>query len=133
MNLNQIETLSQKLQNYLYCFTDEPQSTLCDFGSIKAEYIGVCYRDSGSIIGYALGYKTLHCNAPILWIEDLFVEEEHRGKGIGKKILAKVSKIGLEQKCGGIGLNTLVNLPDFEFYTHLGAVPISTYYCLDLA
>ena len=121
------------MQNYLYCFTQEPQSTTCDFGSIKAEFIGVCYRDSGVMLGYGLGYKTLHCNAPILWIEDLFVEKEHRGKGIGKQILAKVSKIALEQKWVGIGLNTLINLPDYEFYTHLGAIPISTYYCLDLA
>jgi GNAT superfamily N-acetyltransferase len=59
---------------------------------------------------------------PGLFLEDLFVRPEFRGKGIGKALLVHLAKIAVEENCGRFDWNVLDwNTPAIEFYESLGA------------
>ena len=61
-----------------------------------------------------------------LYLEDLFVLPEHRGKGYGKAILQKLAAIALERGCGRMEWWCLDwNKPSIDFYRSLGAEPMS--------
>src|SRR5438270_12205147 len=57
-----------------------------------------------------------------LFLEDLFVLDELRGKGIGKALLSAVAKVAVDEGCFGLRWEVLDwNHPAIEFYTKLGA------------
>jgi diamine N-acetyltransferase len=57
-----------------------------------------------------------------LFLEDLFVRQAFRSRGIGKALLAAVARIAVEEHCYGIHWEVLDwNEKAIEFYTHLGA------------
>lgn len=59
---------------------------------------------------------------PSLFLEDLFVLESHRGRGIGKALLVHLARIAVERKCGRFVWNVLDwNQPSIDFYQSLGA------------
>jgi GNAT superfamily N-acetyltransferase len=59
---------------------------------------------------------------PGLYLEDLFVFPEMRGKGIGKALLQKLAQIAVEEKCYGMRWQVLEwNEPALKFYDSLGA------------
>ncbi|MBI0584704.1 MAG: GNAT family N-acetyltransferase [Methanomassiliicoccus sp.] len=61
-----------------------------------------------------------------LYLEDLFVEEEHRGEGIGRAMFACLARIALERKCGRLEWWCLdSNRPAIAFYERMGARPMS--------
>ncbi len=61
-----------------------------------------------------------------LYLEDLFVLPEYRGKGYGKAILKKLASIAVERGCGRLEWSCLDwNKPSIDFYLLLGAVPMS--------
>jgi len=60
-----------------------------------------------------------------IYLEDLFVRESHRGKGIGKALLARLAKIATDNDCGRLEWSVLDwNAPSIAFYKSLGAVPM---------
>lgn len=60
-----------------------------------------------------------------LYLEDLFVKEEFRGKGIGNKVLSELANIALEEDCGRLEWWCLDwNEPSIDFYKRKGAVPM---------
>jgi GNAT superfamily N-acetyltransferase len=57
-----------------------------------------------------------------LYLEDLYVNEEMRGNGFGKKILIKLAKIAKEEGCGRFEWSVLDwNEPAIKFYKSIGA------------
>lgn len=69
-----------------------------------------------------------------LYLEDLFVWPEHRGKGYGKALLLHLVKTAREHQCGRMEWMSLDwNKPSNDFYLSLGAVPLNecTIYRLD--
>jgi len=77
----------------------------------------------GQAAGYALifGYYSTWVG-PGLFLEDLFVREPFRGRGIGKALLASVARIAVEERCYGIHWEVLDwNEKALELYTALGA------------
>ncbi len=61
-----------------------------------------------------------------IYLEDLFVLPEYRGKGYGKAILKYLSKIAVERKCGRLEWCCLDwNQSSIDFYLSLGAKPMS--------
>jgi GNAT superfamily N-acetyltransferase len=59
---------------------------------------------------------------PGLYLEDLFVRPEHRGKGYGRALLVHLAKIARERKCGRMEWAVLDwNEPAIQFYRKLGA------------
>jgi GNAT superfamily N-acetyltransferase len=79
---------------------------------------------NGAPAGFALyfySYSTFQGRAGI-WLEDLFVKPEFRGKGIGKSLLLEVARIAVREKCGRYSWQVLDwNKPSIEFYQSLGA------------
>lgn len=60
-----------------------------------------------------------------LWLEDIFVRPEKRGKGYGKALLLHVARIAYERDCGRFEWAALDwNTPAWDFYKSLGAVPM---------
>jgi len=57
-----------------------------------------------------------------LYLEDLYVSPEHRGKGAGKLLLKKMAQIALENNCGRFEWSCLDwNKPSRDFYQSIGA------------
>lgn len=60
-----------------------------------------------------------------LYLEDLYVLPEYRGKGYGKALLKRLAKIAVERNCGRMEWVCLDwNQPSIDFYRSLGAVPM---------
>ncbi len=91
----------------------------------KAEVIFAC--ENGVEIGFALffhNFSTFLGRAGI-YLEDLFVLPECRGKGYGKAILKELARIAVERKCGRLEWWCLDwNRPSIDFYLSLGAEPM---------
>ena len=60
-----------------------------------------------------------------IYLEDLYVKPEHRGKGFGTALLAKLAQVALERGCGRLEWACLDwNAPSIAFYKSLGAQPM---------
>ncbi|MBO9665472.1 MAG: GNAT family N-acetyltransferase [Bdellovibrio sp.] len=60
-----------------------------------------------------------------IYLEDLFVLPEMRGKGIGKSLLKRLAEIAVENQCGRVEWSVLDwNKPAIDFYKSLNAVPM---------
>ena len=96
------------------------------FEKNKAEVIFAC--EDGKEIGFALffnNFSTFLGRAGI-YLEDLFVLPEYRGKGYGKSIIKELAKIAVARKCGRLEWWCLDwNKPSIDFYLSLGAEPMS--------
>jgi len=96
------------------------------FEKKKAEVIFAL--DDGEEVGFALffhNFSTFLGRAGI-YLEDLFVLPEHRGKGHGKGLLKKLAQIAVERGCGRLEWSCLDwNQPSIDFYLSLGAEPMS--------
>ncbi len=81
----------------------------------------------GEPMGFALyfhNFSTFVGRAGI-YLEDLFVLPEARGKGLGKKLLLTLAKLAVERGCGRLEWACLNwNEPSIGFYKSLGAVPM---------
>jgi GNAT superfamily N-acetyltransferase len=78
----------------------------------------------GQPAGYALffGVYSTWEGRPGLFLEDLFVREQFRGKGIGRALLAKVAGLARRENCYGVRWEVLDwNQPAIDFYKSLGA------------
>ena len=84
--------------------------------------------ENGCEIGFALffhNFSTFLGKAGI-YLEDLFVLPECRGKGYGKAVLKELARIAVERKCGRLEWWCLDwNQPSIDFYLSLGAVPMN--------
>ena len=78
----------------------------------------------GRAVGFALYFTTFStflCK-PGIYLEDLFVEPEHRGSGIGKALLARLAAMVVERGGGRFEWRVLDwNEPSIRFYESLGA------------
>ena len=92
----------------------------------KAEVLFVL--EDGKEVGFALffhNFSTFLGRAG-LYLEDLFVKPEFRGKGYGKATLKKLAQIAVERNCGRFEWWCLDwNRPSIDFYLSLGAEPMS--------
>ena len=78
-------------------------------------------------VGFALyfhNFSTFLGRAGI-YLEDLYVKPEKRGKGYGKAILKKLAQTAVERGCGRLEWSCLDwNKPSIDFYLSLGAEPM---------
>ena len=84
--------------------------------------------EDGKEVGFALFFHNFSTflGRSGLYLEDLFVLPEHRGKGYGKAILQKLATIAVERGCGRLEWWCLDwNKPSIDFYRSLGAEPMS--------
>jgi GNAT superfamily N-acetyltransferase len=85
-------------------------------------------EEGGQAVGLALffpNYSTFLAK-PGVYLEDLFVEPAHRGRGIGKALLQAVARLAVQRGCGRFEWSVLDwNKPAIDFYQALGARPMS--------
>ncbi|WP_238883648.1 GNAT family N-acetyltransferase [Clostridium sp. YIM B02551] len=82
---------------------------------------------NGEPVGYALffhSFSTFLGRAGI-YLEDLYISPNQRGKGFGKKLLIYLANLTLERGCGRLEWSCLDwNEPSIKFYKSLGANPL---------
>lgn len=91
------------------------------FECLLAEY-------DGKAAGFALFFHTYSTwrGKQGIWLEDLFVLPELRGRGVGKALLKAVAAIARERDCARFEWSVLDwNQPAIDFYRSLGAIPMS--------
>lgn len=75
-------------------------------------------------VGFALFFYNFSTflGKPGIYLEDLYIKPEMRGKGLGKTMLSFLAKLAVERECGKLEWWCLDwNEPSIKFYKHLGA------------
>ena len=102
---------------------DDIRRTL--FGDRSAAEVVIAECD-GRTAGFALFFPTYSTflARPGIWLEDLFVRPEFRGRGIGRALLSHLANLAEDRGCGRLEWAVLDwNEPAIEFYRRLGARP----------
>jgi len=111
----------EKLAHACVATEDALRRTL--FGHRPAAEVLIARADE-TPVGFALffqSYSTFLAK-PGIYLEDLFVLPEHRGRGVGKALLARIAEIARERDCGRLEWSVLDwNAPAIDFYQRLGA------------
>ena len=113
----------EKLENEVVA-TEE---LLCEWLFDKKKANVLIAEEDGKPAGFALyfyNFSTFLGRAGI-YLEDLFVLPEYRGKGFGKGLITKLADIALEEGCGRLEWSCLDwNTPSINFYKSIGAFPM---------
>jgi GNAT superfamily N-acetyltransferase len=96
------------------------------FGERPAAEVLLAFEQE-SPVGFALYFYNFSTwlGRPGLYLEDLFVKPEKRGKGYGRALLVELAKIAHDRGCGRMEWAVLNwNEPAIKFYRALGATPM---------
>jgi GNAT superfamily N-acetyltransferase len=96
------------------------------FGERPAAEVLLAFEGQ-SPVGFALYFYNFSTwlGRPGLYLEDLFVKPDHRGKGYGRALLVELAKIAGDRGCGRMEWAVLDwNEPAIKFYRGLGAKPM---------
>ncbi len=83
--------------------------------------------EDGVEVGFALFFHNFSTFLGVggIYLEDLFVLPEKRGRGHGKGLLKRLAEIAVERGCGRLEWSCLNwNKPSIDFYLSLGAKPM---------
>lgn len=84
-------------------------------------------EEEGEALGFALFFHNFSTflGRPGLYLEDLFVKPEFRGRGVGRDLLSELARIAVERECGRMEWSVLDwNESAIGFYRAMGAVPM---------
>jgi GNAT superfamily N-acetyltransferase len=94
------------------------------FGHAPAFSTLVACDEAGTMVGFALyffGYSTWE-GRRVLCLEDLFVKSEHRGRGVGRRLMGALASCAQQAHCTRFEWRVLDwNAPAIGFYESLGA------------
>lgn len=96
------------------------------FGPDRRAWALLAFADS-TPVGFALYFYTFSTfvGKPGIYLEDIFVEPEYRGRGIGRALLSRVAQVAYDEGCGRVEWSVLTwNQPSIDFYHRLGAVTL---------
>lgn len=96
------------------------------FGNKPAAEVRLAF-EGDTPVGFAVFFHNFSTwiGRPGLYLEDLFVKPQHRGKGYGRALLVDLAKIARERGCGRMEWAVLDwNDPAIQFYRKLGAQPM---------
>jgi GNAT superfamily N-acetyltransferase len=91
----------------------------------SAEVMIGCYESQP--VGFALFFTTFSTflGRPGIYLEDLFVMPEFRGRGVGKALLRHLARLARERSYGRVEWSVLDwNAHSIAFYKSVGAVPM---------
>ena len=98
---------------------------MLQFNLFEKKYAEVVIGElGGEPVGFALFFHNFSTflGKPGIYLEDLFVKDEFRGRGFGKQLLAYLAKLAVERDCGRLEWSVLDwNKPAIDFYLSLGA------------
>ena len=84
----------------------------------------------GVPVGYALFFYNFSTftGRPGIYLEDIYINKEMRGKGFGKCLLAYIAKLAVERNCTRVDWSVLDwNEPSIQFYRSIGAIPMEAW------
>src|SRR6267154_3286542 len=96
------------------------------FGERPAAEVLLAFEEQ-SAVGFAVYFHNFSTwlGRPGLYLEDLFVKPDKRGKGYGRALLVELAKIARDRGCGRMEWAVLDwNEPAIKFYRSLGAKPM---------
>lgn len=99
------------------------------FGPSKRIWALFAEQD-GKPVGFALWFYdfSTFLAKPGLYVEDVFVEPEHRGQGIGRMIFRQLARRALDEGCARMHWSVLDwNAPAVGFYRSIGARPMDAW------
>lgn len=109
---HEVEASVEDIQKSLFSDTATAHCVLCE--------------DQGQAVGFAVyfyNYSTWQGKNGV-YLEDLYVSPEFRGKGAGKALLHYLARHAVDNNCGRFEWSVLDwNTPAIEFYQSLGALP----------
>jgi GNAT superfamily N-acetyltransferase len=95
-----------------------------DFAATPPRFRLLVAERDGALIGYALyfyAYSTFLAR-PTLYLEDLFVQPDHRSHGVGREFLVELARVAVAEGCGRFEWTVLDwNVRAQSFYRSLGA------------
>ena len=97
----------EKLEDQARATADDLRRHL--FGDRPAAEVLILAEVDGEPVGFALFFPTFSTfrGQPGLYLEDLFVRPEHRGRGIGKALLASLARLAVDRGCGRLEWSVL--------------------------
>ncbi len=111
--LHEVEADEARLRESLFSEKANTEVLLCYLNDVPVAY-AVYFHNFSTFVG-----------KKGIYLEDIFVYPEYRGKGIGKKLLKHIAKIAVERSCGRMEWAVLNwNQPAIDFYKSIGAVPL---------
>ena len=114
----------EKLADQIKTSEDELRNNL--FG--KDRFVEILLAEyEQKVVGQALFFKNFSTflGRPGIYLEDLYVKPDMRGKGIGKALLDKIISIAKERNYGRVEWSVLDwNEPAIDFYKKIGAKPL---------
>jgi GNAT superfamily N-acetyltransferase len=96
------------------------------FGESARAEVVIAYYDEQAV-GFALFFHNFSTfvGRPGIYLEDLYVQPQARGLGIGRALLVYLARLAKERRCGRLEWAVLDwNEPAIRFYKNLGAVPM---------
>jgi len=95
------------------------------FSQKKAEVIIGVYQQNPVCFALFFHNFSTFLGKSGIYIEDLYVKPEMRGKGFGKIVLSYLANMALERNCGRLEWSCLDwNKPSIQFYKQMGAIPM---------
>lgn len=82
-------------------------------------------REDGKDVGFAVFFHNFSTflGRPGIYLEDVFIKPEFRGRGYGKALTIHIARLAMERDCGRVEFSVLDwNAPALEFYRSIGAV-----------
>jgi len=115
----------------LAAYEREPQAVIATEAELERDGFGpdpyffcLMAEVDGHAAGFALCYFSYSTwmGRPGLYLEDIFIEPELRGRGVGKALLERLAQIAVEKGCSRLHWEVLDwNTPAIEFYRTMGA------------
>jgi GNAT superfamily N-acetyltransferase len=102
----------------------EAQLRMLLFGPVPRGHVVLAEVGDGPPVGIAVFYYTMSTFAgrPGLFLEDLFVEPQHRGTGVGLALMRDLAARAMAENCTVVEWRVLNwNEPSIDFYRRLGA------------
>lgn len=92
----------------------------------RASYVGVADLE-GRLVGYVAGYShpTFYAGGTTAWVDELLVETDFRGQGIGRRLMEAIERWAATRDCKLVSLATSGAR---SFYEHLGYQTGASYY-----
>ncbi|MBF0334220.1 MAG: GNAT family N-acetyltransferase [Alphaproteobacteria bacterium] len=122
--------LLHRMVRDLAAFENQPDAVLSSEADFARDGFGdhprfeamLAETSSGEPAGFALFYPTYSTweGRGGLFIDDLFVYENHRGGGTGRLLIQAVARLALTRGCGRLELNVLDWNPARQFYERMG-------------
>ncbi len=102
-----------------YKFTQEKAIIYLQEYFDRNRFVGFLLTENDKIIAATFGHAKTWWTNDLIYIDELFVSPESRGKGYGKKLLEHTEEYAVTEGYEVITLMTNKHMPAFEFYQHL--------------